>query len=64
MIAEFDDFCLWTYVIVDELWRALPAAYKPQSGPEPDCSDSELLTIVISDREMDTGRGGAERVRN
>ncbi len=47
MIAEFDDFCLWTYVIVDELWRALPAAYKPQSGPEPDCSDSELLTMAL-----------------
>ncbi len=47
MIAEFDDFCLWTYVIVDELWRALPAAYKPQSGPEPACSDSELLTMAL-----------------
>ncbi len=23
MIADFDDFCLWVYVIVDELWRRL-----------------------------------------
>ncbi|MDP9371154.1 MAG: IS982 family transposase [Chloroflexota bacterium] len=47
MIAEFDDFCLWMYVIVDELWRQLPPAYKPTSGPEPDCSDSELLTMAL-----------------
>ena len=47
MIAEFDDFCLWTYVIVDELWRGLPADYKPRSGPAPDCSDSELVTMAL-----------------
>ena len=47
MIAEFDDFCLWMYVIVDELWQQLPAEYKPRSGPEPDCSDGELLTMAL-----------------
>lgn len=47
MIAEFDDFCLWMYVIVDELWRELPAEYKPRSGPEPDCGDAELLTMAL-----------------
>lgn len=47
MIAEFDDFCLWMYVLVDELWRRLPPEYKPSRGPEPACSDSELLTMAL-----------------
>jgi hypothetical protein len=47
MITEFADFCLWTYVIVDELWRQLPPAYKPSRGPEPGCSDSELITMAL-----------------
>ncbi len=47
MIAEFDDFCLWVYVIVDELWRQLPPAYKPSRGPRAGCSASELLTMAI-----------------
>ncbi len=48
MIAEFDDFCLWVYVIVDELWRQLPPVYKPTSGPEPACSDSELIAMALA----------------
>src|SRR3712207_907293 len=47
MITEFEDFCLWTYVLVDELWQRLPLAYKPTSGPAPDCSDSELITMAL-----------------
>ncbi len=47
MITEFEDFCLWTYVVVDELWRQLPPAYKPARGPEPDCSDSEVITMAL-----------------
>jgi hypothetical protein len=47
MITEFDDFCLWVYVIVDELWRQVPPDYKPRRGPEPDGSDSELLTMAL-----------------
>jgi hypothetical protein len=47
MIAEFDDFCLWAYVVVDQLWQQLPPDYEPTSGPEPDCSDSELLTMAL-----------------
>ena len=47
MIADFDDFCLWMYVVVDELWRQLPARYKPTSGPVPACSDSELITMAV-----------------
>lgn len=47
MIADFDDFCLWGYVVVDELWRQLPPAYKPGRGPAPGCSDSELLAMAL-----------------
>jgi hypothetical protein len=47
MIADFDDFCLWMYLVVDELWRQLPPPYKPSRGPGPGCSDSELLTMAL-----------------
>lgn len=46
MIANFDDFCLWTYVLVDEVWQQLALRY-PRPGPAPACSDSELLTMVL-----------------
>lgn len=47
MITDFEDFCLWMYVVVDELWARLPAPYKRRSGPAPACSDSELLTLAL-----------------
>jgi hypothetical protein len=47
MIADFDDFCLWGYVVVDELWGQLPAPYKPSRGPAPGCSDSELIAMAL-----------------
>jgi hypothetical protein len=47
MIANFEDFCLWVYVIVDDLWQDM-APYFKRPGPAPStCSDSELLTMVI-----------------
>lgn len=46
MIAQFDDFCLWMYVVIDELWpRVAPLCRRP--GPAPECSDSELVTMVL-----------------
>lgn len=46
MIEDFADFCLWTYVVVDELWqRIAPLFGRP--GPAPECSDSELLTMAL-----------------
>ncbi len=46
MRADFDDVCLWTYVVIDELLvRLAPWLHRP--GPAPDCSDSELLTLAI-----------------
>ncbi len=47
MIADFADFCLWAYVVVDELWRQLPPAYKPTRGPAAGCSASELITMAL-----------------
>ena len=47
MIANVEDFCLWMYVVVDELWCRLPPAYKRGSGPAPGCSDSELPTLAL-----------------
>lgn len=47
MIADFDDFCLWVYVPVDELWRQLPREYRPASGPAPACGDSELIAMAL-----------------
>lgn len=46
MINTFDDFCLYVYVIVDDLWEQIaPRLSKP--GPAPECSDSELLTMLL-----------------
>lgn len=46
MIDDFADFCLWTDVVVDEIWqRIAPRSRRP--GPAPDCSDSELLTLAL-----------------
>lgn len=46
MIAEFEDFCLWMYMVVDELWDRLPASDKRGGSPAPACSDGELLTLA------------------
>lgn len=42
----FDDFCLWIYCLVDDLWPHLaPLCRRP--GPAPVCSDPELLTMAL-----------------
>ena len=46
MISDFADFCLWTDVVVDDLWvRIAPFFRRP--GPAPLCADSELLTLAL-----------------
>ncbi len=46
MIASFEDFCLWTYCLVDDGWhRIAPACRRP--GPPLLCSDSELVTMAL-----------------
>ncbi len=51
IVADFADFCLVTYTLVDDLWDALPAALKPR-GEQSDCSNSELLTMVLVEECM------------
>src|SRR5438067_13233676 len=45
MITQFEDYCLWMYVVVAELWpQVAPRCRRP--GPAPECSDSELVTMA------------------
>jgi IS5 family transposase len=47
MIADFDDFCTWMYVLVDDIWHQIAPLYH-RPGPAPSsCSDSELITVAI-----------------
>jgi len=47
-IGSFDDFCLWMYCIVDDVWRySRPLYLDSRPGPAPRCSDSELLTMAL-----------------
>jgi len=46
MITDFDDFCTWTYVIVDDIWLQIAPLFK-RPGPSPVCSDSELMTMAL-----------------
>ncbi len=46
MIADFEDFCLYMYVIVDDVLQGL-APWLKRRGPAPDCSDSELITMAL-----------------
>lgn len=46
MINDFDDFCTWMYVVVDDVWQQIAALFR-RSGPQPKCSDSELITMTL-----------------
>jgi len=46
MITDFDDFCTWMFVIIDDIWQVIGPLYR-RPGPASDCSDSELLTMAI-----------------
>lgn len=46
MITSFDDFCLWMYVTIDDMWPTIAHHFR-RPGPQPACSDSELLTMVL-----------------
>ena len=46
MITDFDDFCLWVYVIVDDIWQQIAPLFK-RRGPAPICSDSELIAMAL-----------------
>ncbi len=46
MINDFDDFCLYVYVIVDDLCQGMAPLLK-RPGPAPQCSDSELIALCL-----------------
>jgi len=48
MINEFADLCLWMYVLVDDIWQQMAPLFR-RPGPEPECSDSELITNSFSE---------------
>jgi hypothetical protein len=47
MIETFDDFCLWIYVLVDDVWREMQDGYKHRRQA-PLCSDGELLSMILT----------------
>jgi len=51
IVADFADFCLCAYVLVDDLWDDLPAWVKPR-GQQSKCSNSELLTMLVVEESM------------
>jgi Transposase DDE domain len=46
MIDNFDDFCLWMYVMIDDIWEQISPLFK-RPGPASECGDSELLTMAL-----------------
>jgi len=46
MITEFDDFCTWVYVLVDDIWQE-SSRFFSRPGPQPICSDSELMAMAL-----------------
>lgn len=46
MIEDFEDFCVWVYVVVDDIWEGLVPLFR-RPGPEPGCSDPELIAMTI-----------------
>ena len=46
MITEFEEMCIWVFVIVDDIWKSISPMYK-RPGPKPECSDSELIAMTL-----------------
>lgn len=46
MITDFADFCLYVYVIVDDLYQLIAPSIK-RPGPTPIFSDSEVIAICL-----------------
>jgi hypothetical protein len=46
MINNFADFCTWVYVTVDDIWQQIAPLFD-RPGPEPICSDSELISMAL-----------------
>jgi hypothetical protein len=46
MITDFEDFCTWMFVLIDDIWHVIAPLYR-RPGPPSGCSDSELLTMAL-----------------
>ena len=46
MIEDFEGFCVWVYVVVDDIWEGLEPLFR-RPGPEPGCSDPELIAMTL-----------------
>ena len=46
MLPEFEDFCTWVFVVVDDIWEQIAPFFK-RPGPAPVCSDSELIAMAL-----------------
>jgi len=46
MIADFEDFCTWIFVVVDDIWKTI-APFCKRPGPKPECTDSELIAMSL-----------------
>jgi hypothetical protein len=46
MIHDFEGFCTYVFVIVDDILQQLTPILK-RPGPAPDCSDGELITMTL-----------------
>lgn len=46
MITDFDDFCLWVYVIVDTIYQSIEPRLNLR-GPKAECSNSELIAMSL-----------------
>jgi len=46
MIHDFEDFCTYVFVIVDDILQELGPVLK-RPGPAPDCSDGELIAMTL-----------------
>lgn len=46
MITDFSDFCTWVFVVVDDIWKPIAPLFK-RPGPQPECSDSELIAMTL-----------------
>lgn len=46
MLTNFDEFCTYIYVLVDDAWQQI-APWFAHPGSQPECSDSELIALAI-----------------
>ena len=46
MITDFEEFCTWVFVVVDDIWKPITGIFK-RPGPQPVCGDSELIAMSL-----------------